>query len=78
MFSFFTEHWFMPCADCGASIERTRKHLHVCDPDRRLEYELFQLRREIAAFDQQLAEFVASPIGRFETWLAERDRRRRC
>ena len=75
MFSFFTEHQFMPCADCGASVERARRHLHVCDPERRIDYELFQLRHETAAFDWQLAEFLESPAGRFAAWLAERDRR---
>ena len=77
MFSFFTEHRFMPCVECGASVERARKHLHVCDPERRLDYQLFQLRKEIAQLDEQLAEFLDSPTGRFATWLAERDRRRR-
>jgi hypothetical protein len=78
MFSFFTEHRFMPCAACGASVERTLRHLHVCDPDRRHQYDLFRLREEIAAFDAQLAAFLDSPAGRFEAWLAARSRRRRA
>ena len=77
MFSFHTEHRFSPCANCGASVERTRKHLHVCDPDRRASYQLNHLRGEISAFDEQVAAFLESPAGRFETWLAERDRTRR-
>jgi hypothetical protein len=64
----------MPCPGCGMSVERTLKHLHVCDPDRRLEYELFQLRHETALFEPQLAEYLESPAGRFEVWLAEHDR----
>jgi len=35
------------------------------------------LRHEIAGSDAQLASFLDSPVGRFEVWLAERDRRRR-
>jgi hypothetical protein len=76
MFSFFTEHRFTPCATCGASVERTRTHVHVCDPDRRADYQFFQLRHEIGAFDEQVASFLDSPAGRFEVWLAERDRLR--
>ena len=76
MFSFFSEHRFTPCATCGASVERTRKHLHVCDPDRRVDYQFIQLRPEIGTFDQQLASYLESPTGRFEVWVAERDRRR--
>jgi hypothetical protein len=32
------------------------------------------VRHEIAAFDEELAEFLESPAGRFAVWLAERDR----
>jgi hypothetical protein len=53
VFSFFTEHQSVPCPGCGVSVERTQKRLQMCDTDRRLEYELFQLRYETAAFDAQ-------------------------
>jgi hypothetical protein len=42
----------------------------------RLDYQLFQLRAELASFDVQLAAFLASPHGRFETFYAERERLR--
>ena len=35
---------------------------------------MFQLRAELASFDVQLAAFLASPRGRFETYYAERQR----
>jgi hypothetical protein len=47
---------------------------HVCDAERLLDFRLFQLRDEIAAFDAQLSAWLASARGRFATWLAERDR----
>jgi len=50
---------------------------HVCDGERRLEYRLFQLRDEVAGFDDGLRGYLDSPQGRFAQWLAERDRRRR-
>jgi hypothetical protein len=64
----------MPCPECGASLERDLAGQHVCDAERRLNFALFQLRHEIAAFDAQLADWLASARGRFAIWLAERDR----
>jgi hypothetical protein len=66
---------YMPCADCGASVDRAASLTHVCETDRLLDFRLFQLRDEIAAFDAQLGEWLATARGRFAAWLAERDRR---
>ena len=49
---------------------------HTCDPERRLEYHLFQLRDEVASFDHSLSGYLESAHGRFAQWLAERERRR--
>ena len=49
---------------------------HTCDPERRLEFRLFQLRAEVADFDEDLSGYLDSPQGRFAQWLAERERRR--
>jgi hypothetical protein len=77
MFSFFTEHEFMPCEDCGASLARAERERHVCEEKRRLEYELFRLSRSaIASFEEELGSYLATPEGRFELWYAERSRRR--
>jgi hypothetical protein len=64
----------MPCPDCGASVAGAAVGAHVCDAERLLDFRLFQLRDEIAAFDAQLNEWLASAKGRFAAWLAERDR----
>jgi len=64
----------MPCERCGASVAYGEAD-HVCDDGRRVEFELFQLRSEIAAFDDQLREWLDSPPGRFEQFDAERRRR---
>ena len=64
----------MPCSTCGASVARAEADRHVCDPKRRLDFELFQLRHEIGAFEWLFREYLASPRGRFESWLAERRR----
>ncbi|MBD0338792.1 MAG: hypothetical protein ICV67_05835 [Thermoleophilia bacterium] len=48
--------------------------LHECARERWLDYQIFQLRAEVASFDVQLAAFLASPRGRFESYYAERQR----
>jgi hypothetical protein len=71
----FPQSRFMPCTECGASVERSAADAHVCDAEQLLDFRLHQLRNEIAAFDAQLAEWLESARGRFAAWLAERDRR---
>jgi hypothetical protein len=44
----------------------------VCDGERLLDFRVFRLRDEIAEFDAQLTAWLASPRGRFASWLAER------
>jgi hypothetical protein len=65
----------MPCTECGTSLDRTASASHVCDREQALEFRLFQLRDEIAAFDAQLAEWLRTARGSFAAWIAERDRR---
>ena len=76
MFGSFLQPQFMPCPECGASVPTAEMDTHECSQPRRLEYQLFQLRAEIASFELQLAAFLASPRGRFEAYYAERDRLR--
>jgi hypothetical protein len=68
---------YMPCEECGASVPVRRGDEHVCSEQRRLAYRLFQLRAELAAFEDQLAAYLESPHGLFERWYAERERRLR-
>jgi hypothetical protein len=64
----------MPCDACGASVARAEHAAHVCDPQRRVDYSMFQLREEVVSFDDQLSAYLASPRGRFAVWLAARQR----
>jgi hypothetical protein len=68
---------YMPCEECGASLAAAERDAHVCDPERRLDYLMFQLRQEVGSFDDGLRGYLDSPQGRFAQWLAERERRRR-
>lgn len=68
---------FMPCAECGDSVERSIAVDHRCNPDRVTDYRMFELRPQVADFDRQLRSFLASSRGRFETWLAAREVKRR-
>ena len=77
MFSFFSEHAFMPCEDCGASVGRAERAGHICEEKRRIQYQLFRLvHSEMAAFEDELRSYLKTPEGRFHAWYAERDRRR--
>lgn len=64
---------FMPCPDCGASVERTQSDAHRCEPERLVEFQMFGLRHEIARLEERLREHLDSARGRFEVWLAARD-----
>ena len=74
MFGPFPQSRFMPCAECGESVERGAPEPHVCDAERQLDFRVFQLHEEMAAFDDQLADWLGSAHGRFASWLAERGR----
>jgi len=76
MSSAFAHSHHMPCAECGASLATDERGDHACNPERRLEYRLFQLRDEVAGFEDGLRGYLESPQGRFDQWLAERDRRK--
>jgi hypothetical protein len=66
---------YMPCPECGTSLERTAAAAHACDPERRLDYVLFGLREEIASLEAGIRAYFASTRGRFEVWYAARERR---
>ena len=66
---------YMPCPDCGDSLERSKTSDHVCVNERRLDYQMFQLRDEVACFEAQLGAYLATPQGQFELWYAQRRRR---
>jgi hypothetical protein len=74
MSTFFTSASHMPCSACGASVPRGQQEKHACDPQRVLDFKMFQLRDEIAAFDELVAEYLDSRSGRFAQWLALRTR----
>jgi hypothetical protein len=64
---------FMPCTECGASVARDEAEQHRCDPERLLDFVMFGLRDEIAAFEPRLSAFLDSPQGQFHRWLAARE-----
>lgn len=63
---------YLPCPECGASVERSTEALHRCEVDRWLDFKMFQLRHEVAGFEAAFRAFLHSPAGRFERWLALR------
>ena len=65
----------MPCTECGASLAASSAD-HECDEERRLDFQIFQLRAEIDRLLPELQVWLDSPDGKFATWLAERERAR--
>ena len=68
----------MPCPECGASVARPEKDEHVCAQERWLDYQIFQLREEIAGFERDLGAYLDSSQGRFGLWCAQRERTQRA
>jgi len=66
----FPQPHYMPCLDCGASVARAESGGHVCAPERRLDFAIFQLRGELEQFDAQLTAYLKTPRGQFEAWYA--------
>jgi hypothetical protein len=64
---------FMPCDECGDSVDSSSQVVHQCDPDRLAEFRMFEMRQQVADFEAQLHSFLDSPRGRFEIWSAARD-----
>jgi hypothetical protein len=57
---------FSACSSCGAAVHRDERSDHVCD-------EVWQLvRAGLAAFEADLAAWLATAQGRFAVWLAQR------
>ena len=52
---------FMPCPECGASVDRADTTPHTCHPDQLLEYRMFGLRHEIAWLDRLVASYLRRP-----------------
>lgn len=63
---------FMPCEDCGESVERSVAPGHRCSTERLVEYQMFGLRDDIARLEERVGRFLQSGVGRFEVWLAAR------
>lgn len=76
MFGFLSEPQHMPCLECGASVARAQRDEHVCEQERWLTYQMFQLRGEIERLEAEVRTYFSSPNGRFELWYAARQRRR--
>ena len=67
----------IPCPSCGASIAAADVGDHDCNAERRFDFELFQLRDEVADLGVEIGDYPVSAGGRFEAWQAERGRSQR-
>lgn len=67
----------MPCPECGVSVACDEVDEHSCDPEDVLDFAVFQFREEFDELDDEVSEYLDTPLGRFEAWDAERRRRDR-
>jgi hypothetical protein len=74
VFAFFAHSRYLPCPECGASLAGEDPDAHTCEPERRTEFQMFRMRGEVALLEQEVAEYLSSPQGRFEAWYAEHRR----
>jgi hypothetical protein len=74
MSTYFTHSSHMPCPECGASVAHAEADTHVCEPERLVDYRMFQLRGELELFEGAFGAYLDSPHGRFARWLAEYER----
>ena len=63
---------YMPCADCGASVDVTSPTPHECAPERFADFQMFALREDVANLELAYRAFLDSRHGQFEAWLAAR------
>jgi hypothetical protein len=63
------------CSECGAAVGRSEKREHVCDRERLIDHQMFQLRDELAGLEDEIDAYLDSPRGRLEAWWATE---RRC
>jgi hypothetical protein len=61
---------FMPCPDCGASVDRSGLAGHECSPKRRADYQMFGLRGEVAELEAGVRRYLETASGKFDCWLA--------
>jgi hypothetical protein len=73
MFGGFTLR-HIPCEECGASVPKVELDGHVCDPERRADYQFLHQREDIARLEDEYRAYCDSPAGRFALWYAARHR----
>ena len=74
MYSFFLFAEYRPCPQCGIPVNQADGEPHECDPNRRVDWELFLMRDQIEAFEYDLGDWLETPAGCFEVWYAKRER----
>ena len=54
---------FMPCPECGGSVDRIAESGHLCTSDRLFDFQMFGLRDEVAAVESQLHSLPGHTMG---------------
>jgi hypothetical protein len=65
----------LPCPDCGALVPvGADADVHVCDDEQRIEYQLRELKPDVDRFSDDFGDWLNTPEGRLQQWIAERER----
>ncbi len=66
---------YLPCRECGALLSSEQRSRHVCSPQDSVVHQVTKARVQLAVFENEIAEFLETPEGKFALFLAERQRR---
>jgi hypothetical protein len=69
-----SEKRLIACPNCGEPCAWELNDGHVCELERRYDYELIKRHFELKRFQDELEAWLDSPEGRFESWCAAKSR----
>jgi hypothetical protein len=65
---------YLPCRECGVSLSSEQRSRHVCRPEDSVIHQVTRARVQLAVFENEVADFLETPEGKFALFLAGRQR----
>jgi hypothetical protein len=63
---------YLPCPECGGTIDQAMPAVHECLRARLAEHQVAEPLDGVEQFEADLQAYLATTAGRFETWIAAR------